>query len=183
MARTTKINKSRGLLDEKPILIQPTLAKALGVHKAIILQQIHYWVEINENLQQNLKDGYYWTYNSYPKWQEQFPFWSIRTIRRLITDLEKDNLLIVGCYNKSSLDQTKWYRINHEKLNSLISGLVSGIGRAKKATSIGPKRPHGKSSKRGINKYNLENKITDGVNRNQTEAVADLVACMRKNGL
>lgn len=56
------------LFDEPPLLVIPSLANALGLHEAIVLQQIHYWVKINEKAQRNFIDGHYWTYNTYEQW-------------------------------------------------------------------------------------------------------------------
>ncbi len=51
---------SKLLINEPPLMVIPTLAKALGINSAIILQQIHYWNTLNNNV----IDGYQWCYNS-----------------------------------------------------------------------------------------------------------------------
>src|SRR5699024_10165687 len=48
-----------------------------------------------------------------------FPFWSVSTIRRTVTSLEKQNLLITGNYNKLGIDNTKWYSIDYNVINSM----------------------------------------------------------------
>jgi DnaD/phage-associated family protein len=106
---------SRLLLDEKPLIILPSLAKTVGLNEAIILQQLHYWLQQSTNI----RDGYKWVYNTYDDWKEQFPFWSKSTIRRTITKLENAGLIIVGKYNKLKIDNTKWYRINYEALEDM----------------------------------------------------------------
>lgn len=108
------------LLDSQPLVIIPELAEIIGLNEAIILQQIHYWLNINKKTNKNFRDGFYWTYNSYEEWQKQFPFWSIRTITRIFSSLEKDGLLISSNYNKLKIDRTKWYRIDYERLQTLI---------------------------------------------------------------
>lgn len=113
------MSNSKLLLDEEPLLIMPQLAIKIGLNESIVLQQIHYWNQINKKSNTNLRDGYYWTFNSYEQWQIQFPFWSIMTIRRTITKLEKMNLIDVGNYNKLAVDRTKWYRINYKVLDNL----------------------------------------------------------------
>nr|WP_255201418.1 replication protein [Staphylococcus chromogenes] len=87
------------------------------MNEAIILQQIHYWL----NNSKHYHDSKKWIYNSYPKWIEQFPFWSESTIKRTITSLEKQNLVHVGNYNKAGFDRTKWYSINYTTLNKLMT--------------------------------------------------------------
>ncbi|MED5041081.1 DnaD domain protein [Geobacillus stearothermophilus] len=103
---------SKFLLDEKPLIILPSLAKEIGLNEAIILQQLHYWLQES----QNIRDGYKWVYNTYEDWQKQFPFWSKNTIIRAIKSLEKKGLIVTGNYNKLAIDNTKWYRIDYEKL-------------------------------------------------------------------
>ena len=107
------------LLNEQPLLIMPQLASIIGLNESIILQQIHYWLEINKKANANYKGGYYWTYNTYEQWKEQFPFWSMCTIVRIIKSLEKLKLVISGNYNKIKLDRTKWYRIDYKELEAL----------------------------------------------------------------
>ncbi|MCE4971883.1 phage protein, partial [Staphylococcus chromogenes] len=108
---------SKLLIDDYPIQVLPKLAEEIGLNEAIILQQIHYWL----NSSKHNYDGKRWIYNSYPKWIEQFPFWSESTIKRTITSLEKQNLVHVGNYNKAGFDRTKWYSINYTTLNKLMT--------------------------------------------------------------
>jgi DnaD/phage-associated family protein len=103
------------LLDESPILIIPSLAARVGLNEAIFIQQLHYWLKDSKNN----KDGFTWVYNTYEDWQEQFPFWSVSTLRRIITKLEKAGLIIIGNYNKLKIDNTKWYRINYSQLECM----------------------------------------------------------------
>jgi len=104
---------SRLLLDEKPLIILPSLAKTVGLNEAIVLQQLHYWLQQSTNI----RDGYKWVYNTYEDWQKQFPFWSTRTLKRIITGLEKKGIIVSANYNQISIDRTKWYRIDYEKLD------------------------------------------------------------------
>lgn len=103
------------LIDDYPIQVLPKLATEIGLNEAIILQQIHYWL----NKSDYYYDGKKWIYNSYKEWQKQFPFWSNATIRRTISSLEKQNLLFTGNFNKTGFDKTKWYSINYEALEGL----------------------------------------------------------------
>ncbi|MCS5352687.1 DnaD domain protein [Staphylococcus aureus] len=105
------------LIDDYPIQVLPKLAELIGLNEAIVLQQIHYWL----NRSNHDYDGKLWIYNSYPKWIEQFPFWSESTIKRAITSLEKQKLLHVGNYNKAGFDRTKWYSINYFELEILVT--------------------------------------------------------------
>jgi hypothetical protein len=107
---------SRLLIDEHPLQVLPSLAEAIGLNEAIMLQQIHYWLKDSKKIH----DGKPWTYNSATKWQEQFPFWSESTIRRTINSLRKLELIeVTSKYNKLPMDKTFWYTIRYEVLNRL----------------------------------------------------------------
>lgn len=104
------------LIDDYPIQVLPKLAVEIGLNEAIILQQMHYWL----NASNHKYDGKKWIYNSYPEWQKQFPFWSLITIKRAIYSLEKQSLLHIGNYNKAKFDKTKWYSINYQTVEGMI---------------------------------------------------------------
>ncbi|HHP7532181.1 TPA: DnaD domain protein [Staphylococcus aureus] len=97
------------LIDDYPIQVLPKLAELIGLNEAIVLQQIHYWLNNSKHEYENKK----WIYNSYKNWEAQFPFWSNVTIRRTISSLEKQNLLLTGNFNKVGFDKTKWYTIDY----------------------------------------------------------------------
>ena len=103
------------LIDEYPLLISPTIAVEIGLNESIVLQQVHFWV----NKRINFEDGRYWVYNTYEGWREQFPFWSVSTIKRIFTKLEEDGYLISGNHNRLKIDRTKWYSIDYSKLSDM----------------------------------------------------------------
>ena len=112
------------LFNEQPLVIRPTLACLIGLNEAIVLQQVHYWITINTKAERNLRDGYYWTFNSVANWQKQFPFWSYETIKRTLNKLsgkikgkpKPPKLLITANYNNIKIDRTLWYRIDYDLL-------------------------------------------------------------------
>ena len=99
---------SKLLIPESPLQILPSLAKAIGLNEAIFIQQLHYW-------SLKSKDG--WVYNTYEQWQEQFPFWSTRTIQRIVRNLEETGLLISRQDN--DYDRKKYYQIDYDKLDEV----------------------------------------------------------------
>ena len=104
------------LIQEPPLQVLPTLAHLIGLNEAIILQQVHYWIQRSNNV----RDGHKWVYNSYQEWYKQMPLWkSETTMRTAFKNLEKMGLLITANYNKAKFDKTKWYRVNYEKLSLL----------------------------------------------------------------
>lgn len=104
------------LIEESPLLVSPTLAKIIGLNESIVLQQIHYWLQVKESTGKDFIDGHYWVYNSYRQWNEQFPFWHKDTVKRTFQHLEDNGLLISGNFNTKKFDRTKWYTINYDAL-------------------------------------------------------------------
>ncbi|MGG1442127.1 DnaD domain protein [Brevibacillus laterosporus] len=100
------------LLDERPLVIQPSLATKIGLNEALFVQQLHYWLQKSSHHY----DGRTWVYNTYDDWQEQFPFWGRSTIIRVVNKLSKQGIILIGNYNKHKMDKTNWYSIDYENL-------------------------------------------------------------------
>ena len=107
---------SKLLVNEYPLVVLPTLAAKIGLNEAIMLQQIQYWISHPKAIQ---KKGRPWHYDTYGKWQLQFPFWSIMTIRRVAGNLRKMKLVIAEPLSSNKSDQTLWYTIDYEELNKI----------------------------------------------------------------
>lgn len=79
------------LISESPLQIIPSLAIKVGFNEPIILQQLHFRSLISNNV----RDGHKWVYKTYEEWKfEEFPFWSVDTIKRAIRRLEDDGYII-----------------------------------------------------------------------------------------
>jgi len=105
------------LLDESPLVIQPKLAEILGLNESIVVQQLHYWVQRSKNVH----NGKQWVFNTYAEWQEQFKFWSERTVIRIFSSLEKKSIIVSKKLDKKGGNHTKYYTINYEKLEELTT--------------------------------------------------------------
>jgi len=116
------------LIKEPPLLVLPSLAAKIGLNEAIIIQQLHYWLE---NPKAGVeRDGHKWIFNTYEEWVENFPFWSVSTIQRIFTGLEKSGLIISAQLDAKQRDMKKYYRINYDELckmqdSNLTSSSVS----------------------------------------------------------
>lgn len=111
------MGSSKLLIQESPMQFQPGLAKLLGgADKAIVLQQVHYWVE------RSGKEfgGQKWIWNSISEWNKQFNWLSEKTVKRIFNFLVEQNFLITGNFNKQRFDRTKWYTINYKRLNEAM---------------------------------------------------------------
>lgn len=115
---------NRLLVNESPLQLLPTLASLIGLNEAIVLQQVHYW--INNPEMGKTHEGARWIYNSVQKWQaENFPFWSEATIQRVFTSLRKSGFLLAKNLNETSYDRTLWYTIDYMHLIKVHPSILS----------------------------------------------------------
>lgn len=111
---------SKLLINEPPLQVLPSLACKIGLNEAIVLQQVHYWLN-NKKVGRRDDQGVKWVRNSVDEWQENFPFWSKPTIKRAIKSLESQSVLLsTAALNRSNIDRTKWYTIDYTRLEDLI---------------------------------------------------------------
>ena len=151
---------SKLLFDEQPLVVSRELAKLIGLNESIVLQQVHYWLEINRKADKNFHDGRYWTYNTMKSWQEkEFAFWSFNTVKRTFTSLVNKGYLILGNYNHQKFDQTKWYSIDYEALETLISPNSSNWANAE--LPISPKWANASGQNEPMDKPNLGHTIPE----------------------
>jgi hypothetical protein len=110
---------SKLLIDDHPIEVLPQLAVNIGLNEAIFLQQLHYWLLGRKHFY----DGRFWVYNTHEEWQKKnFPFWSVSTIKRIVTGLRQMGLVIAtDQYNAMKIDKTLWYTIDYDLLDNLKS--------------------------------------------------------------
>lgn len=107
---------SKYLLEEHPISFHTTLAYAIGLNEAIILQKINLWL----NCRPHNAEGRSWIYNSYKSWREQLPFFSESTIKRTMKNLLDKGILIKKNFNKDNFDHTNWYSIDYDNLDKIV---------------------------------------------------------------
>lgn len=125
---------SRLLFEERPLIIRPTLAVAVGLNEAVFLQQLHYW--ITETHSGKDVDGRRWVYNTYDEWLKQFPFWSLATLRRVIASLEQNSyVLSTSTLNDHPSNRTKWYTIDYDALEALADRLPDPADQSLKMSS------------------------------------------------
>ena len=104
MKKTEKINEHHFNIET---------AKKYGVNKAILLYNLSYWLDHNKanktNIHKYKGKKYYWTYNSARAFEKLFPYFNKRSITRWLRELEEDEIIISGEFNKTKYDRTKWY--------------------------------------------------------------------------
>lgn len=111
------------LLNEPPLQVLPTLAVLVGLKQAIVLQQLQYWLNNKDKRHKPfIRNDRRWVHNTYEEWQaENFPFWSVSTVRRTFADAESSGLVMSEQFDLPSGDPRKYYTINYEKLESLVN--------------------------------------------------------------
>lgn len=103
------------LMDESPLSVQPSLAVAVGLNEAIVLQQLHY---LAQNKFGKVIGGRRFIYNTLEKWRDTyFPFWTVKTIQRTFKALE--NAGYVVSMQERSYHRQKLYAIDYEKLDAI----------------------------------------------------------------
>ncbi|MGP2911151.1 hypothetical protein ACTVKE_14700 [Serratia marcescens] len=115
------------ILPSRPLVVLPELAARIGLNQAIALQQIHYWLaDTASGVEYN---GRRWVYNTMEEWAKQFPFWSLSTVKRTFSDLERQGCIYVEQLSEDKRDMTNFYAINYQHPALSSDGLFdSSIG-------------------------------------------------------
>jgi len=87
-----------------------------GVHEAILLYNLKFWIAKNRANGKNFHDGRTWTYNSQKAFAKLFPYLSEAKIQRALAKLAKLGVILKGNYNKMRYDRTTWYAVADESL-------------------------------------------------------------------
>ena len=109
------------LLNEKPLMVLPSLAKLLGINASIAVQQIHWIIEIKHENQDDRTDydGYTWCKYTLKQWQAKLAWMTVDGIHKMLAKLEADKVIVSCKPDAKSKNQTKWYRVNYDGLNRL----------------------------------------------------------------
>ena len=115
---TDQKRKTKPIVDEPSFVVSPSLAGVIGLNEALVLAQLHYWIDRSKHI----IEGRSWVYNTYADWGKQFPFWSASTIRRTLASLESRGLIeTTSRHNRRGFDNTKWYTINYAIVPVILS--------------------------------------------------------------
>lgn len=92
------------------------VAQRYGLEEAIFLDSLMFWYKENRANGRNFRDGRWWTYNSVSAFEELFPWWSGKQIRRIAASCKEKGALLSGNYNDDHRDRTIWYTPGEELL-------------------------------------------------------------------
>ena len=120
----------------EPKVINTELACLIGLNEAIVLQQLHYWIEKNKATGTNFIDGRVWTYGTLQEYRDRdFRFWSLDTVKRTIGCLLNRGFLLKGNYNRMKMDHTNWYSIDYAFVEEWVSQKTSPQNASPSASS------------------------------------------------
>lgn len=94
-------------------------AKKYGVDEAIILEHIIWWSVKNKANNFHFHMGRYWTYNGMEAWHRQYPFWSAKQIRRILSSLVKQGVVLCDKLNYGTHNQMLWYAVVDQNMLKL----------------------------------------------------------------
>ena len=86
-------------------------------NQSTFIKQLIYWISKCGRTVDNLEGK--WIYNTLNSWLDQFPYWSMSTLRRTIKSLEESGILLSKKVNAKHWKHTKWYSIDFNKLNKV----------------------------------------------------------------
>lgn len=115
------------LLEEHPLVLLPGLATHIGLSEAVVLQQLHYWlIHRNEHGRRTAhrRNNRWWVYNRYQQWRrDNFPFFSVMTIRRVFERLEARGVVISHLESRSR-QNGKWYTIDYDRFAEVVRDIA-----------------------------------------------------------
>jgi hypothetical protein len=104
------------LLDEPPVLVQPSLVRRLGLLEAAIVQQLHYW----SARATRTHDGHAYVYKTYQDWSAEIGV-SAKQARGAMDRLRREGIVIAMQNPSDPRDRTLWWRIDHAVLTGAPS--------------------------------------------------------------
>jgi len=175
------MSKMNLLLDESPIVFQPTLAKLIGLSEAIVLQTLQYYC--NNKKCGKVVDGKRWIYNTYEEWQElAFPFWTPRSIAETFRILEKMGFVASEKFDKLNGMNRKYYTITDSAKTFLTTDKITHLEETSSWGGMRKKLPDGQEessrSARARHIYSItenqtENRLRDGVAEKEDSGEVD----------
>lgn len=92
------------------------MAVKYGLPEALLIAYIHHWMYVNRaaNRTDHFIDGRWWTYGTIRQMAEVFPYFSEYALQRILTKLIKAEIVLSGRFNRSNINQTRWYSLNDE---------------------------------------------------------------------
>lgn len=114
------------LIPEKPLLVYPSLAATLGLEESIMLGVLADCVSASQGTEQQ---GFCWHDVALEQLQSLLPFWNVRDLQRISTNLREKGVVIV---NSPPLEQSTHFRFafNERAQQQVNSGAANSHSKA-----------------------------------------------------
>ena len=102
------------------------VAVEIGDRPALLVGQLHYWHEKAKEEEQSIGkwiDGVHYVYNTYQAWNEQFPHWSLNSVKNVFKKLVDSEIVFRSKYFKG-WNQTRAWGLNYS--HPIAQKLVDG---------------------------------------------------------
>ncbi len=93
------------LIPEKPILVYPSLAATVGLDESILLASL---ADLSTNLESVQNNGYLWFSLTSEKLQHALPFWDLRDLQRVSTNLREKGIILIASAPLTQDDKFKF---------------------------------------------------------------------------
>jgi hypothetical protein len=112
------------------VMVNRDLIHFLGLDAAALLSEIVAWInsyakaegDLPEKDRRHFRNGKWWVYNKYDAWTNNLGNpWGYETTKRIVLRLEMLGVLETGNFNTMPGDTTKWYTINVDNLNLMMT--------------------------------------------------------------
>ena len=105
-----------GLLDERVVVAQPSLIRAVGLYVAVVVQQVHYHVVYGHDVVE--RDGEQWWPVTIASFADELGL-TFDQMRRGLEAAERAGVLI-SCQPEKRTSRRKWYRVDRAAVDALV---------------------------------------------------------------
>ncbi|MEX3982787.1 hypothetical protein AB4Y45_27825 [Paraburkholderia sp. EG287A] len=89
-------------------------AVEFGVHEAVLIQNLRYWIQHNKANGKHEHDGRTWTYNSAKAFAQLFPYFSADQVKRIVKKLVEGGVVVTRALSENAWDRVNWYAFKDE---------------------------------------------------------------------
>ena len=94
-----------------------SIASALGLTEAILLQNFYHWHQCNKGNDEMFKDGHVWFFRSIAQIVECYPYLSSDKVRYAIDRLIESGFMLKGNYSEDKMKKASWYSLSSKALS------------------------------------------------------------------
>lgn len=142
------------LIDEPPLTVSPSLARVLGLNCAMLVQQLHYWLEHKRRDPHAYQepphffDGRLWIFWTQAEMLDRVPLGSTTDpIKLAVSKLKRQGILLAASNPVDKWDKRGFYSLDYERLQAVFDENYSQESSKSLILSIG-----GKATNRSVEK-------------------------------